>query len=196
MVEQGEKSAVENVGTDDSRGWTDLKIPFAAGMGRRQKTVLLLFGTGVLLLLLFCCFLYRMEGRLRPAVPGGTESDSVVYWEVERLYYDEDTHYYTIEGWAFVPAEEIDTYACQILLQNEQTGQLVELPGIMVDRSDLETRMPECEDSFQAMEHCGFRSIFSRDKLPGGLEQYVIYLEYQNNGHDILINTQRRLNQF
>ena len=163
---------------------------------RHKHIVILLFISSFLALTAFCILTFYMEGRLRPTRPKTAQTETPVHWELERLYYDGDNHYYTIDGWAFIPQEEISSYDCHILLQNSQTKEFVQLPGIQVPRKDLTERFPELFDSAQAMTESGFRSVFDCDKLKGPFEQYTIFIQYRNNGHDILINTQRRLDQF
>ena len=161
-----------------------------------KYTAILLMTAGFLLLSAFCFLLFLTEGRIRPTGPGTALTETPVRWEVERLYYDENNHYYTIDGWAFIPDEEITSYNCHILLQHSETKEFFQLPSMQVQTENLTERFPEFSDSAQAMENGGFHSVFQRDKLDGDLEQYTIFIQYRNNGHDILIDTQRRLNDF
>ena len=163
---------------------------------KQFRMTVLFLSAGMLALLLFCGFLFVSEGRIRTTDPGSAGTGDEVMWEIESLYYDEESHYYTIKGWALSPDEGIETYECHLLLQYTETGAFVQLPGMMTSREDLQERFPELEGSYEAMKSCGFQSVFQRDMLEGELDQYVICIWYQNNGQDILINTKRTLSQF
>lgn len=173
-----------------------IKENIRAVASQPKYAVVILLAAGFLLLSAFCYLLFLAEGRICPARPGTAQEETPVCWELERLYYDEKTHYYTVDGWAFIPDEDIFSYNCHILLQDSETEEFLQLPSMQVQTENLSERFPELSGSAQAMENGGFHSVFRRSKLDGALGQYTIFIQYQNNGHDILIDTNRRLDEF
>ena len=91
--------------------------------------------------------------------------------------------FYSIEGWGVLSGEEISTFEIYIILWNEEKKEGIVLPTQYKERPDVTAFMNDGVN----YDKSGFKAVISKKKLDDA--KYNIYIKYQNNGHDICLDT-------
>lgn len=93
-----------------------------------------------------------------------------------------------IRGWSIIRGEEITTFKTSVLLKEvgNQTDEFIKLSTEM-EKTPYLTQETFAEDG-KIYDYAGFLATIPKKKLKSG-SVYNVYLHYQNNYHDILVDT-------
>ena len=113
------------------------------------------------------------------------DNKNLVNWNIESIQIAEN--YITIRGWAFIPGEETTEYDISIVLNNLNSGDVIELPTQMVDLDDLNNKY---SDELNYANN-GFFAKINKDLIKFDKNTFAIYIKYFNNGHRLFIRTNK-----
>lgn len=152
-----------------------------------QRTRALIFVgiLGIVLTFLYVLSIYSSHSTMRKISSAGLVSSadpSYLFAVEDALPYQE--RYVKLSGWAFLPGEDLLVVNNRFILREEATGQYYRLPTDAVTRTDVDAMFDE--DELYDYDLCGIESILPRSALTG---RYHVYILYQSNGRDALLDT-------
>lgn len=145
-------------------------------------------GIGVVLLaVLFCGLIYYTKLPKTYAVKSDYEKTEVLYY-LDTVDYDNGK--LNISGWAFIPEESIETFRVHVILYDKEHNTCKKIYTFMQRRSDIteayDTDSGDGTTTAFDYDSSGF-SAYAPLKDDGNV--YSVYLLYENNGHEIFVDT-------
>ncbi|NFO13794.1 hypothetical protein FDB34_06160 [Clostridium botulinum] len=114
------------------------------------------------------------------------ENSSEISYFIDNIIVGEKSS--SIQGWAIKPGEDIEVVECYVVLNKVGSNKYLKLNTNIEKRLDLNSAF---NDGY-SYENGGFFAKILNKKLEKNCD-YDIYLLYQNNNENYLINTQRKL---
>ena len=87
-----------------------------------------------------------------------------------------------ISAWALRRGESIEINDAHILLQDTENGAFYQLATAVTEREDVAAQF----DASRDLTRCGLYAAVRFNLLP---QDFKIFIHYQNDGHDVLIDT-------
>ncbi len=155
---------------------------------RLKKTLVIICVVFAVCTVVFCAFRYAGFDILEEIVPTGTEEDAgLVECSIDSI--TSPAGFLKIEGWACIPGEDIGWTDNQYILKRISDGKYFRISSAPVDRQDLkELFNAEYQDEVQ-YDRAGLRGKVKVARLDLKNQEYELYIEYGNNGRDIMKNT-------
>ena len=147
-----------------------------------KKLILIFSLIGLVIIMLFTAAMLIDLTRVAPVSPTEISTDNPVRWELDPAAYGD--HFITITGWALIPGEPPVTFNSRVVLENVETGRLIRIPTMLIPRDELNEQFPDGIDYTQS----GFLAKVSRRLIGLDVNTWLIYLDYQNNGHTYFLN--------
>lgn len=153
----------------------------------KEKIVYLLWLCVIFLIILACTIAYWKNDHLIRISEDWTYEipDGMRMWIDEVSFKD---GYFTIEGYAFVHGEDLNIVQNQVVLYDETENLYYTINTSVCNKNDLTAYF---NDGFSYDEGRFFARSSESNLKPG--HDYLIYLLYRCNDHNVLINTERRL---
>jgi len=130
------------------------------------------------------CLLQILDYSLvHPVTITNIDQEGLIEWKIDMVRVD--TQYIAITGWAFVPGQEPNNMAVNVVLQNTSTQEAIQLPTILVDREDINEHYAEEIDYSKS----GFLSRVNKYFIELEKDSYEILLEFVTQGQVFYIET-------
>ena len=130
------------------------------------------------------CLLQILDYSLvHPVTITNIDREGLIEWKIDMVRVD--TQYIAITGWAFVPGQEPNNMAVNVVLQNTSTQEAIQLPTILVDREDINEHYAEEIDYSKS----GFLSRVNKYFIELEKDSYEILLEFVTQGQVFYIET-------
>ncbi|MBR2188660.1 MAG: hypothetical protein IJ860_04540 [Eubacterium sp.] len=165
----------------------------------RKPAVVIMVILGILLTALGCGVLYfNAQAAKVIELPADVKISRNIQYEITRAERDTfrpsdsygltqtgaGSEYFTVEGWAGVPGEDVRVFNTQVLLRNEVSGLYLQIKTAYVEDGEE----PETDNGGASFARGNFVAKVKDEKLQAGI-QYRVCLWYQNDGHNELVET-------
>ena len=149
----------------------------------KKDKVLLLIGVILAIMCTLVIILFRLDDSVKTFSEDYIEANQDEY----RYYFDECAYegdYIWVQGWIYKIDNTVGIYDTRVVLKDRVTGVCYELPTMYVSRPDVESE-----------KHSGF---FAKGKIKGlqkNIENFDIYIYYNNNKKNSLIYIGELINE-
>ena len=154
----------------------------------KKREYVLIFCALCLGIILFCLLLYFNESYIHKVEIVNYAPDNILEYCIDSVEMDE---YITVNGWSYVPGENINTYDCNILLQEIGTENIYILPTTMVDRTDV----TQSYDDGYNYNHSGFMARARLGQFNYANKDYEIIIRYFNNENEYYVKTSKTVSK-
>jgi hypothetical protein len=158
-----------------------------------KKQLKTYFIVGFVLLIGFCFLLFFSISRVHSYVPDmdrHTDRDVKFHIDEIAIHRSAGVGHLSIQGWSFIPEENLLINNTCILLRNRITGEYLKLPTMVMLRPDITEEFNEDElEPLFIYNHSGWHSRVFLNQLSGTIEDYEIVILYQGNRNYVVVNT-------
>jgi len=152
-----------------------------------RKLIIHSFSVFILVLVIFCAIQFIDYSIIKPINIIQDENPEIVEWALENIIMDD--HYISISGYAFMIGEASREFDLNIVLKNTETKEAFEIPTVLVIKDEINDFVQDEIDYSQS----GFFSKINTDIINFDRNSFYIYIEYNNNDHQIFIDTKQLL---
>lgn len=139
-----------------------------------------LIGIGLLLFFIVIMVVDFVSVRQLPSM--AVTEDYPVLWQLNPVDYGD--HFITLTGWALIPSEPLERFSAYVVLENTASGELYQIRTMMLPTEQLNESFTDGVD----YTNYGFLAKANQRVIDLSQNSYLIFLHYQHNGHDYLLN--------
>ncbi|GHS95539.1 hypothetical protein AGMMS50276_11580 [Synergistales bacterium] len=150
------------------------------------------FCCGVLMVIIFCFVLLINESKIYQIDIAEIPHNSDIQWWIDSVV--TTPHTTKIEGWIFLHKEIIREFTCRFVLYDTRTQKAYIIPSQLRARPDVEEAYnPNKEKRDYNYTNSGLVGNVLNFKLEEPYSSYKIYILYENNDNNFIVDTNRRI---
>lgn len=154
-------------------------------MVKEKKTemfVILSFIFGLIISVFLWVFFNEYEGRLSKVRLNSFALSSKVMYYLDSISYGKGKMI-EIQGWAFIPNENIKSYYQKVIIRNKSTKECFAMPTELRIRDSVDNHFKGNKKYLKT----GFYSKISKKKIDLANTDYEVYLLYKSNSNNEIV---------
>ena len=152
----------------------------------KKKIIIALF-FGIIFIVVFMCLQFWEYNRIVPYTDDtfAMDENTTINYSIDDIQYN--SSYIVINGWCFKQGENLVVVRNNFLLRDTETQDFYRIQSAAEERGDITAHF---NDGFN-YDHCGLQGKVSKAKLDLLNHKYEIYILYQSDGNNIVVNTNK-----